>query len=55
MWSMDQSTNAISSGQDRLDALEDFLMENVNRIIHEYRAEKHAAEEAQAVKEMPNQ
>jgi hypothetical protein len=45
-----QLTSAIASGQNRLDALDDFLMENVNRIIHEYRAEKRAPAGAQKPK-----
>jgi hypothetical protein len=43
--------DAIASGWDRSDALDDFVMENVNRIIHEYRAEKRALAKATATKE----
>ena len=45
-----QLVAAIMSGQDRSDALEDFLMENVNRIIHESRAEKRVLAETTAAK-----
>ena len=38
--------SAIASGQDRSDALDDFIMKNVDRVIHEYRAEKRALAEA---------
>jgi hypothetical protein len=44
---------AITSGQDRSDALDDFIMENSVRIIHEYRAEKRALAEAMGTKETP--
>ena len=40
---VDQLTGAIASGQDRSEALDDFLMEQVNREVHAYRAERRAS------------
>jgi hypothetical protein len=46
---------AISSEQDHSDALNDFIMENVDRIIHEARAERRELAEATATKQIPRE
>jgi metal-responsive CopG/Arc/MetJ family transcriptional regulator len=48
---VDRLNLAIESGQDRSEALDDFLMEQVNRMIHEYRAERRAS----AIKSKPGE
>lgn len=39
---VDRLNAAIQSGEDRLDALDDFLMDYVVRMVHEARAERRA-------------